>query len=83
MPSIDIDRRLSRREAADFLTLRGFRIAAATLAKYASLGGGPDAARNRRSVENLIVTGALARLKAGTLDPNVVVALLAAVEVLE
>jgi hypothetical protein len=37
----DNDRRLSRREASDFLTTRGFRVAHATLAKLAVLGGGP------------------------------------------
>jgi hypothetical protein len=35
------DRRLSRREAADYLTERGYRTAASTLAKLASVGGGP------------------------------------------
>lgn len=39
--SIENDRRLSRREAADFLTERGYRTAASTLAKLASVGGGP------------------------------------------
>jgi len=39
--NIHPDRRLSRREASDFLKERGFKIAATTLAKYASVGGGP------------------------------------------
>lgn len=34
-------RRLSRREAADFLTGQGYKTAPATLAKLASIGGGP------------------------------------------
>lgn len=37
----DDDRRLTRREAADFLTTRGYRVAPTTLAKYATVGGGP------------------------------------------
>ena len=41
MHSETIDRRLTRREAADFLTARGYRVAIATLAKYATIGGGP------------------------------------------
>lgn len=32
---------LKRREAAEFLTGLGFPVAPATLAKYASVGGGP------------------------------------------
>lgn len=32
---------LSRREAADLLTARGFRVAKNTLQKYATVGGGP------------------------------------------
>jgi hypothetical protein len=35
------DRRLSRREAAQFLADNGYPVAATTLAKYASIGGGP------------------------------------------
>jgi len=35
------DRRLTRREAAEFLSERGFRVASSTLAKYATVGGGP------------------------------------------
>ena len=35
------DRPLSRNEAADFLTSRGYPVAPATLAKLASIGGGP------------------------------------------
>jgi hypothetical protein len=42
LPSnLDDDRRLERRDAAKFLTEHGFRVAAATLAKLAVLGGGP------------------------------------------
>jgi hypothetical protein len=33
--------RLNRKEAADFLTKLGYRTAPATLAKLASIGGGP------------------------------------------
>jgi hypothetical protein len=36
-----MERRLSRREAAEFLTGRGFKIAPTTLAKLACIGGGP------------------------------------------
>lgn len=32
---------LTRREASDFLQSRGVRVAPATLAKYATTGGGP------------------------------------------
>lgn len=39
--SNDDERRLSRAEAAAFLSERGFRVAYATLNKYASIGGGP------------------------------------------
>lgn len=35
------DRRMTRAEAAHFLTSRGFKVAVATLGKYATLGGGP------------------------------------------
>jgi hypothetical protein len=38
---MDLDRRLDRKEAAQFLTSRGYRTAPATLAKLACLGGGP------------------------------------------
>lgn len=38
----EIERRLNRREASEFLTQRGFRIAPATLAKLAVIGGGPS-----------------------------------------
>src|SRR5215510_13492139 len=41
MPDIDGVRRLSRKEAAEFLTDLGYKTAAATLAKLASIGGGP------------------------------------------
>jgi hypothetical protein len=36
-----MDRCLDRKEAAQFLTSRGYRTAPATLAKLACLGGGP------------------------------------------
>jgi hypothetical protein len=36
-----IERRLTRREAAAFLTARGYRVAENTLMKYATVGGGP------------------------------------------
>ncbi len=35
------ERRLTRAEAAEFLSSRGFRVASSTLNKYASVGGGP------------------------------------------
>ena len=38
---MDIQRRLDRKEAAQFLTSHGYRTAPATLAKLACLGGGP------------------------------------------
>ncbi|HKM71336.1 MAG TPA: DNA-binding protein [Stellaceae bacterium] len=37
----DYDRRLDRKQAAQFLTERGYRTAPATLAKLACIGGGP------------------------------------------
>ena len=37
----DNERRLSRAEAAAFLSERGYRVACATLNKYATVGGGP------------------------------------------
>jgi hypothetical protein len=37
----DNERRLTRAEAATFLSERGFRVAYATLNKYATVGGGP------------------------------------------
>jgi hypothetical protein len=37
----EIERRLTRTEAAAFLTERGYRVAYATLNKYATVGGGP------------------------------------------
>ena len=37
----EYERRLGRREAAQFLTERGYRTAPATLAKLACIGGGP------------------------------------------
>jgi hypothetical protein len=39
--AVEFERRLDRRQAAAFLTERGYRTAPATLAKLASLGGGP------------------------------------------
>jgi hypothetical protein len=41
MNDIVFARLLTRKEAADFLSERGYRVAPATLAKYASVGGGP------------------------------------------
>ena len=38
---MDIQRRLDRKEAAQFLTSHGYRTAPATLAKLACIGGGP------------------------------------------
>ena len=38
---MDIQRRLDRKEAAQFLTAQGYRTAPATLAKLACIGGGP------------------------------------------
>jgi hypothetical protein len=35
------ERRLTRREAAAFLSARGYRVAENTLMKYATVGGGP------------------------------------------
>jgi hypothetical protein len=37
----EIERHLSRKEAAEFLTQSGYRTAPSTLAKLACLGGGP------------------------------------------
>jgi hypothetical protein len=37
----EFERRLDRRQAAAFLTDRGYRTALATLAKLACIGGGP------------------------------------------
>jgi hypothetical protein len=37
----EIDRRLSRREASEFLTQIGYKTATSTLAKLACVGGGP------------------------------------------
>ena len=37
----EYERRLGRKEAAQFLTERGYRTAPATLAKLACIGGGP------------------------------------------
>jgi hypothetical protein len=36
-----VERRLTRREAANFLTERGYAVASTTLAKYSVIGGGP------------------------------------------
>lgn len=33
---------LTRKQAAEFLTERGFPVAATTLQKYATIGGGPE-----------------------------------------
>jgi hypothetical protein len=40
MPS-EIERRLDRKQSAQFLTDRGYKTAPATLAKLACIGGGP------------------------------------------
>jgi hypothetical protein len=37
----ETERRLTRAEAATFLSERGYRVAYATLNKYATVGGGP------------------------------------------
>jgi hypothetical protein len=37
----EFEQRLDRQQAAAFLTARGYRTAPATLAKLASIGGGP------------------------------------------
>jgi hypothetical protein len=39
--TVEHERRLDRKEAAQFLTTRGYRTAHATLAKLACIGGGP------------------------------------------
>ena len=39
--AVEFEQRLDRRQAAAFLTARGYRTAPATLAKLASIGGGP------------------------------------------
>jgi len=41
MSEISGKRRLSRKEAAEYLTNLGYRVAPTTLAKLASVGGGP------------------------------------------
>lgn len=41
MDQTKIERPLSRQEASDFLTQRGYKVASTTLAKLASVGGGP------------------------------------------
>ncbi len=41
MPDIN-ERRLNRFQAADFLCRLGYRVAHATLSKYATIGGGPE-----------------------------------------
>ena len=51
MIEIDPEQRLDRREAAAFLTRLGYRTAVATLAKLATIGGGPKYERfGRRPV---------------------------------
>jgi hypothetical protein len=39
--AVEFEQRLDRRQAAAFLTERGYRTAPATLAKLACIGGGP------------------------------------------
>jgi hypothetical protein len=46
----EYERRLGRKEAAQFLTERGYRTAPATLAKLACIGGGRRDHRRPRSV---------------------------------
>lgn len=41
MSTLETERPLTRVEAAAFLTERGYRVAYATLNKYATVGGGP------------------------------------------
>jgi len=41
MSEISGERRLSRKEAAEYLTNLGYRVASTTLAKLACVGGGP------------------------------------------
>ena len=36
-----LNRRLTRREASEYLKARGYQVEPTTLAKYASVGGGP------------------------------------------
>jgi hypothetical protein len=38
----ELERHLDRKQAAEFLTSHGFKTAAATLAKLACIGGGPE-----------------------------------------
>ena len=40
--AVEFAQRLDRQQAAAFLTARGYRTAPATLAKLASMGGGPS-----------------------------------------
>lgn len=39
--SVSAERPLSRQDAAQFLAERGYPVAVSTLAKYATIGGGP------------------------------------------
>ena len=41
MSDIESERPLTRREASDYLTRLGYKVASSTLAKYATIGGGP------------------------------------------
>jgi hypothetical protein len=41
MPDIGNERPLTRREASEYLTERGYSVATSTLAKLATVGGGP------------------------------------------
>ena len=42
MSNIDEERRLNRLESSIFLKERGYNVACSTLAKYATVGGGPE-----------------------------------------
>ena len=70
------DRRLSRREAAQFLTAHGYTTAPTTLAKYASIGGGPifeSFGRKPLYLESSLLTWAQARCsgpRLSTSDPG-------------
>ena len=63
--AVEFESRLDRRQAAAFLTARGYRTAPATLAKLACIGGGP-------TFESLAVSpisrGRLARVGEGKND---------------
>lgn len=69
MEAKTIERRLTRREAAEFLTARGFRVAENTLMKYATVGGGPVYEKfGRRALytESNLVAWAVGKTTRGT-----------------